>query len=88
MAYFLELFEGSRITACDNQSIYVDRCMELDDNKPEKSGLKGLMTIAMFEKGGRYSTLYLSGGMYAEIIEASFCRNQIMKQHMYLYNQI
>ena len=39
-------------------------------------------------KDGRYSTSYLPSGVYAEIREASVCRDQIMKQHVRLSNQI
>ena len=66
----------------------VNRGMELDDNSPEKSDLKDLKTIALLVKDGRYSTSYLPSGVYAEIREASVCRDQIMKQHVRLSNQI
>ena len=62
--------------------------MELDDNSPEKSDLKAPKTIALLVKDGRFSTSYLPGGVYAEIREASVCRNQIMKQYVRLSNQI
>lgn len=62
--------------------------MELDDNSPEKSDLKDPKTIALLVKDGRYSTSYLPDGVYAEIREASVCRDQIMKQHVRLSNQI
>ena len=66
----------------------VNRSMELDDNSPEKSDLKDPKTIALLVKDGRFSTSYLPGGIYAEIREASVCRDQIMKQHVRLSNQI
>ena len=66
----------------------VNRSKELDDNSPEKSDLKDPKTIAMLVKEGRYSTSYLPEGVYAEIREASVCRDQIMKQHVRLSNQI
>ena len=66
----------------------VNRSMELDDNSPEKSDLKDPKTIALLVKDGRYSTSYLPSGVYAEIREASVCRDQIMKQHVRLSNQI
>jgi transposase len=66
----------------------VNRSKELDDNSPEKSDLKDPKTIAMLVKDGRYSLSYLPGGVYAEIREASVCRDQIMKQHIRLSNQI
>ncbi len=66
----------------------VNRSKELDDNSPEKSDLKDPKTIAMLVKDGRYSTSYLPSGVYAEIREASVCREQIMKQHVRLSNQI
>ena len=66
----------------------VNRSMELDDNSPEKSDLKDPKTIALLAKDGRYSTSYLPSGVYAEIREASVCRDQIMKQHVRLSNQI
>ena len=66
----------------------VNRSMELDDNSPEKSDLKDPKTIAMLVKDGRYSTSYLPSGVYAEIREASVCRDQVMKQHVRLSNQI
>lgn len=55
---------------------------------PEKSNLKDPKTIAQLVKDGRYSTSYLLSGVYAEIREASVCRDQIMKQHVCLSNQI
>lgn len=58
----------------------VNRSMELDDNSPEKSDLKDPKTIALLVKDGRFSTSYLPSGVYAEIREASVCRDQIMKQ--------
>ncbi len=66
----------------------VNRSMELDDNSPKKSDLKDPKTIAQLVKDGRDSTSYLPSGVYAEIREASVCRNQIMKQHVRLSNQI
>lgn len=66
----------------------VKRCKELDDNSPEKSDLKDPKTIAGLVREGRYSTSYLPTGIYAEIREASVCRDQIMKQHVRLSNQI
>ena len=66
----------------------VNRSMELDDNSPEKSDLKDPKTIALLVKDGRYSTSYLPNGVYAEIRGASVCRDQIMKQHVRLSNQI
>ena len=66
----------------------VSRSMELDDNSPEKSDLKDPKTIALLVKDGRYSTSYLPSGVYAELREASVCRDQIMKQHVRLSNQI
>lgn len=47
-----------------------------------------IKTIALLVKDGRYSTSYLPSGVYAEIREASVCRDQIMKQHVRLSNQI
>ena len=66
----------------------VNRSKELDDNSPEKSDLKDPKTIALLVKDGRYSTSYLPSGVYAEIREASVCRDQLMKQHVRLSNQI
>lgn len=66
----------------------VNRSKELDDNSPEKSDLKDPKTIAHLLKDGRFSTSYLPEGVYAEIREASVCRDQIMKQHVRLSNQI
>ena len=66
----------------------VNRSMELDDNSPEKSDLKDPKTIALLVKDGRFSTSYLPSSVYAEIREASVCRDQIMKQHVRLSNQI
>lgn len=54
----------------------------------EKSDMKDPKTIALLVKDGQYFTLYLLDGVYAEIREASVCRNQIMKQHVHLSNQI
>ena len=56
----------------------VNRSKELDDNSPEKSELKDPKTIALLVKDGRYSTSYLPSGVYAEIQEASGCRDQII----------
>lgn len=61
---------------------------ELDDNSPEKSDLKDPKTIALLVKDGRFSASYLPSGVYAEIREASVCRDQLMKQHVRLSNQI
>ena len=58
----------------------VKKCKELDDNSPEKSDLKDPKTIAGLVREGRYSTSYLPEGVYA--------RDQIMKQHVRLSNQI
>lgn len=66
----------------------VKRSKELDDNSPEKSDLKDPKTIAGLVKDGRFSTSYLPSGVYAEIREAFVCRDQIMKQHVRLSNQI
>ncbi len=66
----------------------VKRSKELDDNSPEKSDLKDPKTIAGLVKDGRFSTSYLPTGVYAEIREAFVCRDQIMKQHIRLSNQI
>ena len=66
----------------------VKRSKELDDNSPEKSDLKDPKTIAGLVKDGRFSASYLPDGVYAEIREASVCRDQIMKQHVRLSNQI
>ena len=66
----------------------VKKCKELDDNSPEKSDLKDPKTIAGLVKDGRFSTSYLPSGIYAEIREASACRDMIMKQHVRLANQI
>lgn len=45
------------------------------------------ITSASFTNG-RFSTSYLLDGVYAEIREESVCRDQIMKQHVRLSNQI
>ena len=66
----------------------VKKCKELDDNSPEKSDLKDPKTIAGLVKDGRFSTSYLPSGVYAEIREASVCRDMMMKQHVRLANQI
>lgn len=66
----------------------VKKSKELDDNSPEKSDLKDPKTIAGLVNGGRFSTSYLPSGVYAEIREASVFREQIMKQHVRLSNQI
>ena len=66
----------------------VNRSKELDDNSPEKDDLKDPKTIAQLVKDGRYSTSYLPTGVYAELREASTCRDRIMKQHVRLANQI
>ncbi len=66
----------------------VKKCKELDDNSPEKSDLKDPKTIAGLVRDGRFSTSYLASGVYAEIREASVCRDMIMKQHVRLANQI
>ncbi len=66
----------------------VNRSKELDDNSPEKSDLKDPKQLFLLVKDGRFSTSYLPSGVYAEIREASVCRDQIMKQHVRLSNQI
>ncbi len=66
----------------------VKKSKELDDNSPEKSDLKDPKTIAGLVKDGRFSTSYLPSGVYSELREASVCRDQIMKQHVRLSNQI
>ena len=66
----------------------VKKCKELDDNSPEKSDQKDPKTIAGLVREGRFSTSYLPSGIYAEIREASVCRDMIMKQHVRLSNQI
>lgn len=66
----------------------VKKCKELDDNSPEKSDLKDPKTIAGLVREGRFSTSYLPSGVYAEIREASVCRDMIMKHHVRLSNQI
>lgn len=66
----------------------VKKSKELDDNSPEKSDLKDPKTIAGLVKDGRFSTSYLPDGIYSELREASVCRDQIMKQHVRLSNQI
>ena len=66
----------------------VNRSKELDDNSPEKDDIKDPKTIAGLVREGRYSTAYIPEGNYAEIREARVCRDQIMKQHVRLSNQI
>ena len=66
----------------------VKRSKELDDNSPEKSDLKDPKTIAGLVRAGRFSTSYLPEGIYAEIREASVCRDMVMKDHVRLSNQI
>lgn len=66
----------------------VNRSKELDDNSPEKDDIKDPKTIAQLVREGRYSTAYIPEGKYAEIREAQVCRDQIMKQHVRLANQI
>lgn len=62
--------------------------MELDDNCLEKSDLKDPKTIALLAKGGRYSISYPPSGVYVEVREVFVYRDQIMKQHVRLSNQI
>lgn len=62
----------------------VKRSKELDDNSPEKSDLKDPKTIAGLVKDGRFSTSYVPEGIYAEIREASVCRDMVMKDHVRL----
>lgn len=66
----------------------VNRSKELDDNSLEKDDIKDPKTIAGLVREGRYSTAYIPEGNYAEIREAQVCRDQIMKQHVRLSNQI
>lgn len=66
----------------------VNRSKEFDDNSPEKDDIKDPKTIAGLVREGRYSTAYIPEGNYAEIREAQVCRDQIMKQHVRLSNQI
>lgn len=66
----------------------VNRSKELDDNSLEKDDIKDPKTIAGLVREGRYSTAYIPEGNYAEIRVAQVCRDQIMKQHVRLSNQI
>ena len=45
-------------------------------------------SLLSLDRGTQFSTSYLPSGVYAEIREASVCRDQIMKQHVRLPNQI
>lgn len=85
---FQNYLKQHKITLVTVNPFSVKKCKELDDNSPEKSDLKDPKTIAMLVKDGRFSTSYLPEGIYAEIREASVCRDQIMKQHVRLSNQI
>ena len=66
----------------------VNRSKELDDNSPEKDDQKDPKTIVGLMKDGRFCDPYVPEGIYAEIREAQNCRDQIMKQHVRLSNQI
>ena len=85
---FQKFLQGHDILLVTVNPNSVKRSRELDDNSPEKSDLKDPKTIAGLVKDGRYSSSYLPEGVYAEIREASVCREQIMKQHVRLSNQI
>ena len=85
---FQKFLQGHDIHLVTVNPNSVKRSRELDDNSPEKSDLKDPKTIAGLVKDGRYSSSYLPEGVYAEIREASVCRDQIMKQHVRLSNQI
>ena len=66
----------------------VNRSKELDDNSPEKDDEKDPKTIIGLMKDGRFCDPYVPEGIYAEIREAQNCRDQIIKQHVRLSNQI
>lgn len=67
---------------------HVHTVKELDDNSPEKDDLKDPKVIAGLIREGRFVNAYLPQGIYAEIREAYVCREQIMKQHVRISNQI
>lgn len=67
---------------------HVHTVKELDDNSPEKDDMKDPKTIAGLVKEGRFTDAYVPEGIYADIREAYICRDQIMKQHVRLANQI
>ena len=77
---------GIRLTLVNPFS--VNRSKELDDNSPEKDDQKDPKTIVGLIKDGRFCDPYVPEGIYAEIREAQNCRDQIMKQHVRLSNQI
>lgn len=85
---FQKFLQQHEVTLVTVNPASVKRSKELDDNSPEKSDLKDPKTIAGLVKDGRFSTSYLPTGVYAEIREAFVCRDQIMKQHVRLSNQI
>ena len=85
---FQKFLNDNKIQLVTVNPYSVKKCKELDDNSPEKSDLKDPKTIAGLVKDGRFSTSYLPSGVYAEIREASVCRDMIMKQHVRLANQI
>lgn len=66
----------------------VKKSKELDDNSPEKDDVKDPKTIAGLVKDGRFSEAYIPEGIYEEVREAQTCRDQVMKQHVRLSNQI
>lgn len=67
---------------------HVHTVKELDDNSPEKDDLKDPKVIAGLVREGRFVSVYLPEGIYAEIREAYVCKEQLMKQHVRLSNQI
>ena len=85
---FQKFLQQHEVTLVTVNPASVKRSKELDDNSPEKSDLKDPKTIAGLVKDGRFSTSYLPTGVYAEIREAFVYRDQIMKQHVRLSNQI
>lgn len=70
--------EGIRLALVN--PYHVKQIKELDDNSPKKTDLKDPKTIAKLVVDGRYSYPYLPVGIYADIREAVYSRERIVKE--------
>lgn len=59
---------------------HVKQIKELDDNSPKKTDLKDPKTIAKLVVDGRYSYPYLPEGIYADLREAVYSRELVVKE--------
>ena len=59
---------------------HVKQTKELDDNSPTKTDLKDPKTIAKLVIGGNYGIPYVPEGIYADLREAVYSRDRIVKE--------